>query len=175
MTIKIKSIFKFQLTIWRSKMKKQKLNIVFYLMLFTLFYLSYNIYGHSPETNNGLITQPKYELMMKNYMNCLKDGNHGVQMSAVEIVGRFKMSYFENTLIEMLKNEKNEKDKEMIALSLFQLGSLNSISVLQNSLKTTSDVKYGTFLSNLLKKYNEYDKLRTEYFEDSVATISGAK
>ena len=156
-------------------MKKQKLNIAIYLMIVFLFCLSFDISGQVPEENNGYINPSHYESTMKNYVRSLNSPNHGVRMSAVEIIGRSKMTYFEKALIEMLEKEQDEKDKEMIALSLFQLGSLNSITALKNNLSVSNNFKYEKYLKNLLNKYNEYDKLRTDYFEDLVVNFYKAQ
>lgn len=156
-------------------MKKQKLNIAIYLMIVFLFCLSFNIFGQVPDENNGHLNKSNYESTMKNYLRSLNSPNHGVRMSAVEIIGRSKITYFEKTLIEMMEKEQNEKDKEMIALSLFQLGSFNSITALKNNLRVSNNLKYEKYLKNLLNKYNEYDKLRTDYFEDLVVSFYKAQ
>jgi HEAT repeat protein len=156
-------------------MKKNYSNIV---LLFTLVFLvsfSYTVNGQILKSNNLEVKQAKYELALKNILRNLGSENHGVRISAVELVGRYKISDFENILIEMLDDEKVEKDKEVIALSLFQLGSLNSITTLNRSLQNSNDDEYKYFAENLLKKYNEYDKLRTEYFQDLVVNIFETK
>ena len=52
----------------------------------------------------------------------------------------------------MLDDEKVEKDKEVIALSLFQLGSLNSITTLKEASKILMMMNTNILQQNLLKK-----------------------
>ena len=110
----------------------------------------------------------KLELIMANYEHSLNSDIRGVRMSTVEYVGRYKMSNFETKLIELLKVEQNTTDKKIIALSLFQLGSLNSIAEIRNSTLISDDPEYNNFCYDLLEKYQQYDQLRSDFFEGFV-------
>lgn len=144
-------------------------------MIILLFALSVNLFSQEIKNTTKSGKPLDMELIMKNFERGLNSENNGLSMSVVEQIGRYKMTNFENNLIEMLKDEADEKNREIIALSLFQLGSLKSIVALRNSLEDSNNFKYDKFCNCLLNKYNEYDNLRTEYFEDLVVNIHDTK
>lgn len=112
---------------------------------------------------------------MENFAKCLESENHGVKMCTVEHIGRYKLSNFEDDLIEMLSEVNDTKDKQIIALSLSQLGSLKSILAIKDSQKNITNIEYNKFVSELLENFNEYDKLRSEYFEALVVNLLDTK
>ena len=114
----------------------------------------------------------KWERMIANFDHSLNSEIRGVRMSTVEFVGRYKISNFESKLIEMLNEEDVIEDKQLIALSLFQLGTINSIEGIKKSAVESNNKEYKEFCSKLLKKFWEYDKLRSDYFEDLVVYTS---
>jgi len=96
-------------------------------------------------------------------------------MSTVDNIGRYKISNFENRLIEMFEKETNREYKEKIALNLFQLGTLKSITALKTGSVTSSSHDLRKFCSDLLKKYEEYEKIRSEYYNGLVVSILETK
>lgn len=126
-------------------------------------------------TSKNMSKHVTFDLIMENFAKSLESKNHGVKMSTVENVGRYKLSNFEEELIEMLAESEDTKDKQIIALSLAQLGSLNSINAIKNSVKNSTDNEYKNFCSELLFSFNEYDKLRSENFEAFVVNLLDTK
>lgn len=139
------------------------ISVVFFVLLFSCFSIS-SIFAQTDVSKKDA----KWKLIMENYEHSLNSDVRGVKMSTVEFIGRYKMSNFETKLIEMLKSEENVTDKKLMALSLFQLGSLNSIAEIRNSALASSDKDYKNFCADLLEKYQQYDQLRSDYFEDFV-------
>lgn len=152
------------------KMKKVKVISKYLVLLLVTFYMNNSI-STTYAQNSRFSKSEKIKMIMANFKKSLNSENHGVRMQTVEHVGKYNMSNFEEKLIEMLHDEQNTNDKKIIALSLFQLGSFNSIAELRNSLFKINDIEYIEFCSDLLSKYKEYDKFRTEYFETFVASI----
>ena len=125
-----------------------------------------SVYAQNVEFLNG----NSIEAIKTNYEKCLNSENHGVRMCTVEYVGRFNLTNFEDKLIEMLKNTQNTKDKKIIAFSLFQLGSLQSINILRDSFLSSNDKNYKEFCCVLLDKCGEYNQLRLDYFDSLVVS-----
>lgn len=153
----------------KSVITKKNRMIVF-LTIFAIVSLS-SIFAQEPKIDNKAVKHVTMELILANFENALCSDNNGVRMGAVEHIGRYNISNLENCLIELLDAETNNKNKETIALSLFQIGSLNSIAALRKTVNETNDSKLKEFCSRLLEKHNEYEKVRTDYFEDLVVNI----
>ena len=51
------------------------------------------------------------------------------------------------------------------------MGTLNSISAIKNAEYNSADKKLKEFCSNLLKKYNLDEKVRTDYFDKVVMNL----
>ncbi|MCB0748230.1 MAG: hypothetical protein KDC90_12290 [Ignavibacteriae bacterium] len=155
-------------------MKNLKTAVRYFILSIIIVFASISfsdIYAQS----NKLAEFNTMEDIVANYGKSLNSENHGVRMCTVEYVGRFNMSNFESKLIEMLNNEQNTEDKKIIALSLFQLGTLKAKKELRNSFLTSTDNDYKEFCSGLLEKCKEYDKLKTEYFETLVVNMLESK
>ncbi|MBK8944019.1 MAG: hypothetical protein IPM32_02005 [Ignavibacteriae bacterium] len=151
-------------------------NISTYILIFALIIsVSVQLNAQSYITSKNMSKHVTLDLIMENFAKSLESKNHGVKMSTVENIGRYKLSNFEEELIEMLEESEDTKDKQIIALSLSQLGSLNSINAIKNSVKNSTDNEYKNFCSELLYSYNEYDKLRSEYFEAFVVNLLDTK
>lgn len=156
----------------REELKMKTLTTIKkYFFLSLIIFLASNYISMNYAQNGKSLNSDKMKVTMESYERYLDFENHGIRMSVVEYVGRYKMSNFENKLIEMLNNEQDAEDKQIIALSLFQLGSLKSITEIKNSLLISNDDSYKEFCSSLLHKYEEYDKLRSEYFETLVDNL----
>jgi hypothetical protein len=147
----------------------------YFFFIALILAISTQLNAQSYITSKNLSKYVKMELAMKNLEKSLKSENHGVKMSTVEHIGRYKLSNFEDELIEMLNEEKGIKDKQIMALSLSQIGSLKSILAINNSVKNSVEIEYINFCSGLLDNYNEYDKLRSEYFEVLVVNLLETK
>ncbi|MFZ1289473.1 MAG: hypothetical protein WAR79_05265 [Melioribacteraceae bacterium] len=147
----------------------------YFFFIALILAISTQLNAQSYITSKNLSKYVKMELAMKNLEKSLKSENHGVKMSTVEHIGRYKLSNFEDELIEMLNEEKGIKDKQIMALSLSQIGSLKSILAINNSVKNSVEIEYINFCSGLLDNYNEYDKLRSEYFEVLVVNLLDTK
>jgi hypothetical protein len=154
----------------RTEVKPNNSFIVFTVVLIITLLSTLN--AQNPNNSKEAIKSGRMELILANFERGLCSENHGVRMGAVQHVGRYKMSKFEDCLIELLDKEEKQEDKEIIALSLFQIGSLNSINALKNVVKNSDNEQLKSFCFDLLRKYDEYDKLRTDYFEDLVVSIN---
>lgn len=146
-----------------------------YLMFSMLIVLASSAITQINAQKNDFLKRDDIGAIVANYTKSLNSENHGVRMCTVEYVGKFSMTNFESKLIEMLNSTENTMDKKVIALSLFQLGSLQSISELKNSYYTSSDSDYKEFCSTLLEKCGEYNKLRLRYVESLVVSIPETK
>lgn len=150
----------------------KKLNTIKkFLILTTIIFFTSNSISLVYSQNGELINGNKIEDIIANYEKSLNSENHGVRMSTVEYIGRYQMTNFEDKLIEMLTNTQTLKDKKIIALSLFQLGSLQSIKVLGDSFLASNNPNYKEFCRNLLDMSEEYIQLRLKYFESLAASM----
>jgi hypothetical protein len=148
----------------RKLQATKNISIQFLIIVFTIISFSY-VYSQDSDVAKKH-TKLNYDLVMSNFEKNLNSENHGVRMCTIENIGRYKMANFENDLIELLKNEQNIEDKKIIALSLFQLGSFDSILELKNSVINSNNNEYKEYCTNLFNKNVELDKLRSEYFEN---------
>jgi hypothetical protein len=144
---------------------------VFALLILATFQMNAQNYITSKNTSDYVTL----DLIMKNIEKSLDSENHGVVMSTVENIGKYKLSNFEDNLIEMLGETEDTNDKKIIALSLAQLGSLNCINTIKNSVIENSDTEYTDFCEELLSSLYAYDKLRSKYFEAFVDNIIETK
>ncbi len=147
----------------------------YFFFIALILAISTQLNAQSYITSKNLSKYVKMDLAMKNLEKSLKSENHGVKMSTVEHVGRYRLSNFEDELIEMLNEEEGTKDKQIMALSLSQIGSLKSILAINNSVTNSVDIEYNNFCDELLANYNVYDKLRSEYFEVLVVNLLETK
>ena len=70
------------------------------------------------------------EVAMKNFEMALNSDNTGLRMSAVNYIGKYKLTSFEDLLIEKLKNADKFYEQRALAVALYQLGTLSGIAAL---------------------------------------------
>jgi len=148
----------------KKSLKIKKSMVIFFLVIFSITSLT-SIFAQETKNDNEIVKHVTMELILANFEKALCSNNHGLRMGAVDLVGRSNISHFEDHLIELIEEEESYKDKERIALSLFQFGSLKSINALRDIKENSDDKELKEFCAELLQKFEEYKKVRNEYFE----------
>lgn len=141
---------------------------VFILSTMFLFGSLYTTFGQENIKTVSAAKNVSMKIILANLNAGLESENPGLRMSTVQNIGRYKISNFEDNLIEMFNNTEEYNHKETIALSLFQIGSLKSMGTLQKASEESSDIKVKHLCLELLERYEEYEKIRTEYFNNLV-------
>jgi len=149
---------------------KNIINITKSLVLAIVIILTSNSFSVVNAQNVKFLNGNSIDAIKANYERSLKSENHGVRMCTVEYIGRFNLTNFEDELVEMLNSTQNTKDKKIIAFSLFQLGSLQSINALRDSFVGSNDNSYKEFCCVLLDKCGEYNQVRLDYFDSLVVS-----
>lgn len=138
-----------------SKCISEVTGFVFFFMLV----FAANLFSQSKDQINLSIIQIDQRLnnenVSKNLAIGLKNENDGVRMSAVAFVGKYNLSQFEPTLIEMLESENSKVNKEKIALALYQIGKFNGMAAIEVLSYSCSDKELKLFYENLLEKFRE--------------------
>lgn len=141
---------------------------VFILSTMFLFGSIYTTFGQGDIKTVSTKKNVSMDIVLANLNTGLASENPGLRMSTVQNIGKYKISNFEDKLIEMFNNTEKYNHKETIALSLFQIGSLKSMEALQKAYNESNDSKVKHLCSELLERYEEYEKIRTEYFNNLV-------
>ena len=81
--------------------------------------------------NNSIkdVTSNKYAL--QNLLAGIKSDNEGVQRSSIYFAGKYRIAESESALIEQLNKEENPSTRILIALVLFEMGSIEGLKAVR--------------------------------------------
>lgn len=81
--------------------------------------------------NNSIkdISSNKYAL--QNLLAGIKSDNEGVQRSSIYFAGKYRIAESESALIEQLNKEENPSTRILIALVLFEMGSMEGLEAVR--------------------------------------------
>jgi len=103
--------------------------------------------------NNSIkdLTPNKYAL--ENLLAGIKSDNEGVKRSCIYFAGKYKIVETENALINQLKEEKNPSTRILIALVLYELGSVEGLLAVKDLAFNDDDAKVRRMSTHI---YNEF-------------------
>ena len=111
-------------------MKLQELTQSKLLTLFVVVILLLSV-SSLPAQNNSIkdITSNKYAL--QNLLAGIKSDNEGVKRSSIYFAGKYRIAESESALIEQLSKEENPGTRILIALVLYEMGSLEGLEAVK--------------------------------------------
>jgi len=133
-------------------MKSNKLTgswLLSVVLIFTMLVSTTSL--NAQMTSISSITTNKYAL--KNLTAGIKSDNEGVKRSSIYFAGKYKIAEAEPALIEQLGKEKNPSTRILIALVLFEMGSVDGLLEVRKLSKEDIDPK-ARHMSTYI--YNEY-------------------
>ena len=133
-------------------MKNQKLTHSKLLSLFVLAVLLISV-SSLPAQNNSIkdLTLNKYAL--QNLLAGIKSDNEGVQRSSIYFAGKYRIAESESALIEQLGGEENPGTRILIALVLYEMGSLEGLDAVKKLALNDVDPKVRRMSTHI---YNEH-------------------
>ena len=133
-------------------MKNQKLTHSKLLSLFVLAILLISVSSLTAQNNSIKdITSNKYAL--QNLLTGIKSDNEGVQRSSIYFAGKYRITESETALIEQLSKEENPGTRILIALVLYEMGSLEGLDAVKKLALNDVDPKVRRMSTNI---YNEH-------------------
>ncbi len=132
-------------------MKLQELTQSKLLSLFVVVILLISV-SSLPAQNNSIkdITSNKYAL--QNLLAGIKSDNEGVQRSSIYFAGKYRIAESESALIEQLSKEENPSTRILIALVLYEMGSLEGLDAVKKLALNDVDPKVRRMSTHI---YNE--------------------
>jgi len=133
-------------------MKSNKLTgswLLSVVLIFTMLVSTTSL--NAQMTSISSITTNKYAL--KNLTAGIKSDNEGVKRSSIYFAGKYRIAEVESALIEQLGKEKNPSTRILIALVLFEMGSVDGLLEVRKLSKEDIDPK-ARHMSTYI--YNEY-------------------
>ena len=133
-------------------MKNQELTQSKLLTLFVVVILFISV-SSLPAQNNSIkdLTLNKYAL--QNLLAGIKSDNEGVQRSSIYFAGKYRIAESESALIEQLSKEENPSTRILIALVLFEMGSLEGLDAVKKLALHDVDPKVRKMSTHI---YNEH-------------------
>ena len=133
-------------------MKHQGLTQSKLLSLFVVVMLLISV-SSLPAQNNSIkdLTLNKYAL--QNLLAGIKSDNEGVQRSSIYFAGKYRIAESESALIEQLSEEENPSTRILIALVLFEMGSIEGLDAVKKLALNDADAKVRRMSTHI---YNEH-------------------
>jgi HEAT repeat protein len=133
-------------------MKHQGLTQSKLLSIFVMVMLLISV-SSLPAQNNSIkdLTLNKYAL--QNLLAGIKSENEGVQRSSIYFAGKYRIAESESALIEQLGEEENPSTRILIALVLYEMGSLEGLDSVRNLALNDVDPKVRRMSTHI---YNEH-------------------
>ena len=108
------------------------------------------------------------ESAMKNLEMALNSDNPGLRKSAIHFVGKYKITAFEEKLVEMLYKSDTFKEQRVITVSLYHLGTLSSIASLIDYGNYTDSKNMQAFCKELIAHYEKEETEKVDYVNSLV-------
>jgi HEAT repeat protein len=107
------------------------------------------------------ITSNKYAL--QNLLAGIKSNNEGVQRSCIYFAGKYKIAETASALIDQLKIEENPSTRILIALVLYELGSLPGIAAVKELALSDIDPEVRRMSTHIYNEFlvNDFDSFAT--------------
>jgi HEAT repeat protein len=128
-----------------QELKQSKLLSFFVVVILLIFVGSLKAQNYSIKD----VTSNKYAL--QNLLAGIKSDNEGVQRSSIYFAGKYRIAESESALIEQLCKEENPSTRMLIALVLYEMGSLEGLEAVRKLALNDVDTKVrrmSTFIHN---------------------------
>lgn len=95
----------------------------------------------------------KHKRMIENLIIGIQSPNEGVKRECIYYAGKYEFTETIDVLIDVLKNEKNPKNRALIALALYRIGDEKGIQAVYDAASTESDAKVKRTYSAIVAEY----------------------
>ena len=130
------------------------------------------LYSQEPtEQKVDLLTIEKIanlERAMKNLEMALNSDNPGLKMSAIHFIGKYKLTAFEDQVVEKLNDTDKFKEQRALAVSLYQMGTLSGIASLNEYSQLTDNKNMKEFCGELISYYQKEEIEKANYVNSLV-------
>ena len=133
-------------------MKNQELTQSKLLTLFVVVILFISV-SSLPAQNNSIKNVTSHKYALQNLLTGIKSDNEGVQRSSIYFAGKYKIAESESALIEQLSKEENPSTRILIALVLFEMGSIEGLDAVKELALNDVDPKVRRMSTHI---YNEH-------------------
>ena len=128
------------------KNRNRTLNFV---LLLTIFLLSSAAIAQKQSI--GDVTTNEHAL--KNLIAGIQSENDGLKRSSIYFAGKYRIAEVENILINQLQKEEDPSTRILIALVLFEMGSIEGLLVVQRLAQNDDNERVRRMATHI---YNEY-------------------
>jgi HEAT repeats len=111
--------------------------------------LTGSLYAQKNSIND--LTSNKYAL--QNLVAGIQSDNTGVKRSSIYFAGKYRIAETESALIAQLKQEKDPSTRILIALVLYEMGSVEGLIAVKELAQNDKDAKVRRMSTQI---YNEY-------------------
>jgi HEAT repeat protein len=119
------------------------------LTVFSLFVL---LTG-SVSAQTEYLDAKKLKTAIENLIVGIQSSNEGVKRDCIYYAGKYEFTETVNALIGELKQEKNPKDRALIALALYKIGDEKGIQAVYDAASTESDAKVKRTYNAIVAEY----------------------
>lgn len=123
------------------------------------FVLGTNVYGQVVRSQTHNFKKNAIESLIMG----IKSENAGVKRDGIYFAGKYGIVETVDILVEELKNEKNPKNRILIALSLYMIGKEKGIDAILKTASTDQDKKVRKMCTAIVNEYNN-SKNETSFF-----------
>lgn len=118
-------------------------------MLLVLILLS----GSVTKGQNVTAESKKYKRMIENLIVGIQSENEGTKRDCIYFAGRYEFVEAVDALIDLLKQEKNPKNKALIALALYRIGDNRGIQAVYEATLSETDAKVKRTYTAIVAEY----------------------
>ena len=108
------------------------------------------------------------ETALKNLEMALNSDNPGLKMSAIRLIGKYRITAFEEALVEKLQDADNFKEQRAIAVSIYHMGTLTGIASLIEFGSVTDSENMKAFCGELVAHYEKEEIEKANYVNSLV-------
>jgi uncharacterized protein YdiU (UPF0061 family) len=98
----------------------------------------------------------KYKRMIENLIIGIHSSNLGVKRECIFLAGKYEFSEAVDALIELLKSERNPKDRTLIAMALYRIGDEKGIQAVYESALVETDAKAKRISTAIVNEYKAH-------------------
>ena len=103
--------------------------------------------------NNSITDISSNKYALQNLLAGIKSDNEGVKRSSIYFAGKYLIAESESALIEQLSKEENPSTRILIALVLFEMGSMEGLEAVRKLALNDVDTKVRRMSTHI---YNEH-------------------
>ena len=110
----------------------------------------------------------KSENALKNLEMALNSENPGLKMSAIRLIGKYKITALEDLLTEKLYESEKFTEQRALAASLYNLGTISGIATLIDYGEITDIANMKAFCNELIAHYEQEELAKSKYVNSIV-------